>query len=169
MPTLCEDRIDLVLDDWSEERPDLSTKALGIVLRIQVLDKILADRLQGVLGGFGLEWWEYDVLSSLRRQGEPWRLTASEIAESSMLSPGALTNRIDRLMARGLVERMEDPADRRRVLVGLTGKGLHLIEGAIAARFRCAEECVEQLSPLEMEQLDRLLHRLLCQTEACEG
>ncbi|MDF1814298.1 MAG: MarR family transcriptional regulator [Verrucomicrobiales bacterium] len=159
------DRIDTVIGDWNEEKPELETGALGIVLRIQVLEKHLADQLNGAFARLELEWWEYDVLASLRRQGEPYTLNASEIAEGSMLSPGALTNRIDRLLKRNFVERQEDPDDRRRVLISLTPEGVKMADKAAKARFDFAERAVSVLTKRQCEQLDTLLKRLLIDIE----
>ena len=156
-----KDRIDSVLEDWSEERPDLSTDALAIVLRIQFLEKILADQLSEALSKLDLEWFEYDVLSALRRQGEPFQMIASDIAEGSMLSPGALTNRIDRLIERKLVTRAEDPEDRRRVLITLTKAGIKLVDKTTEERFQCAEEAVTHFSASEKKQLNSLLRKFL--------
>jgi DNA-binding MarR family transcriptional regulator len=68
------------------------------------------------------------VLASLRRAGKPYRLTPTQLYNSLMLTSGAMTNRVDRLEAAGLVERLQDPADRRGVLVSLTKDGLKLID-----------------------------------------
>lgn len=154
------DRIDDLLADWAEERPDLKNDALSIALRIQTLAKSFAEFVNDDLSMFDLEWWEYDVLSALRRRGSPFQLAATEIAEDTMLSAGAMTNRIDRLRDRGLVERVEDPADRRRVLVRLTREGLRLIDRATEARFQSAESALKDLTANQREQLARLLRRL---------
>jgi hypothetical protein len=73
---------------------------------------------------FNLERWGFDVLVSLRRAGKPYRLTPTQLYNSLMLTSGAMTNRVDRLEAAGLVKRLHDPADRRGVLVSLTKDGL---------------------------------------------
>ena len=155
------DRIDDVLSDWAGERPDLRTDAMGIVLRIQTLEKTLAEKVTGELGRLDIEWWEYDVLAVLRRQGEPYQMAATDIAEEAMLSPGAMTNRIDRLEERKLVRRVADSSDRRRVLVQLSRKGLSLVERATEARFACAESALEKLTRAQRRQLDGLLRRLV--------
>ncbi len=163
---MAKDRIDVVLDEWSEERPnDLSRESLGIVLRIQVLEKVLADQLNEALARLELEWFEYDVLSSLRRKGAPFQLTASEIAEGAMLSPGALTNRIDRLIERNLVTRSEDPEDRRRVLITLTENGIKTVDRASVERFICAEDAVGHFSLAEKRKLNELLRECLLSAE----
>ena len=119
-----KDIIDALRKDWNEERPDLDSEAMGVVLRIHALDRILGEQVAARLQEFALQWWQYDVLSALRRQGKPYRMAATELAEASMLTSGAMTNRIDRLQAEGLVRRVRDRADRRRVLVELSEKGL---------------------------------------------
>ncbi len=163
---MISDRVDPVLDDWSEEKPDLEIEALGIVLRIQVLEKSFADQVNLTLAELELESLEYDVLSALRRQGEPFQMSASEISEDLMLSPGALTNRIDRLISRDLVTRKEDPEDRRRVIISLTGGGITMVDKGAKARFDCAENAVSALTERQRGQLDGLLKKLLVDVEA---
>lgn len=156
-----KDHIDDVLLDWSKERPDLATDALAIALRLQSLAKSLAGSLTGEFRALDLEWWEYDVLSVLRRKGSPFQMTASRIAESTHLSGGAMTNRIDGLEKRGFVERIVDPNDRRRVLVQLTGEGKNLVDRATIARFESAKDAVEGLSKSEQSDLSSLLRKLV--------
>jgi len=155
------DIIDDLQADWSEERPDLDSEAMGVVLRIQALEKILGDQVAGRLEEFGLHWWQYDVLSALRRQGKPYRMAATALAEATMLTSGAMTNRIDRLEQRDLVRRLHDPEDRRRVLVELTEQGLQLVETATEARFEIAARALARLDSRRRRQLSDLLRRLL--------
>jgi len=155
------DIIDDLQADWSEERPDLDSEAMGVVLRIQALEKLLGDQVAERLQDFGLQWWQYDVLSALRRQGKPYRMAATELAEASMLTSGAMTNRIDRLEEEGLVRRSHDPADRRRVLVELTRKGRRQVDNATRARFEIAAAAVSGLDRESRRQLSDLLRSLL--------
>jgi DNA-binding MarR family transcriptional regulator len=158
---LRDDEIDHVLADWATERPDLHLGALGIALRLQLIAKLLSDQVTKELADAALEWWEYDVISALRRQGQPFRMAATEIAQSTRLSPGAMTNRIDRLQKKALVKRVEDETDRRRVLVELTQKGLKAIDQATEARFACADQALRHLGSNEREGLDALLRKLV--------
>ena len=91
------DIIDDLQNNWVRQRPDLNPEPMGVVLRIQALAKILGDQTAEKLQSFDLQWWQYDVLSTLRRQGEPFIMAATELAQTSMLTSGAMTNRIDRL------------------------------------------------------------------------
>ncbi len=156
-----KDLIDDLQNDWSVQRPDLDPEPMGVVLRIQALAKILAQQAAESLEEYGLQWWQYDVLATLRRQGKPFMLAASELAEAGMLSSGAMTNRIDKLEAEGLVDRRPDIDDRRRVLVKLTTKGLELIESATEARFETALSFLDNLSPMQRKELSDLLRLVL--------
>lgn len=160
-----DDRIDLVISDWGEERPELSTDALGIVLRIQHLAKNLADQLTESLGEMGLEWWAYDVLSVLRRQGDPFEMTATDLSAASRLSMGAMTNRIDGLVERGLVARIVDPKDRRKVILRLTREGKGLVDKATETRFRCAEASLDDLTPRQQNELNEQLKKMVSASE----
>ncbi len=159
-----KDIIDEFKDDWRRQRPDLDSEPMGIVLRINALAKLLGDQASGRLEEFDLQWWQYDVLSALRRKGKPFTMAATELADAGMLTSGAMTNRIDRLEQEGLVRRLPDPADGRRVLVQLTSKGLALIDFAATARFEVATAALGSLDLEQRRQLgDLLRHVLLAQ------
>ncbi len=158
---MSRDTIDALQADWSEQRPELDSEPMGVVLRIQALAKILGDKAALRLQEHDLQWWQYDVLSALRRQGEPFVLAATELADSALLTSGAMTNRIDRLEQEGLVRRRKDDDDRRKVLVQLTEQGLKRVEGATEARFEAALEALEPLDPSQRKQLSKLLRLLL--------
>ncbi|MGB5289849.1 MAG: MarR family transcriptional regulator [Lysobacterales bacterium] len=158
---MIKDAIDELQNDWGTQRPDLNTEPMGVVLRIQALAKILGDQTAVTLQTFDLHWWQYDVLSSLRRQGKPFIMTATELADSAMLTSGAMTNRIDRLEEDGLVRRIRDNNDGRRVLVQLTNEGISLVEEATEARFETAEDALDSLSTQQRDALSDLLRLLL--------
>ena len=158
---MSRDLIDELQSEWNLQRPDLNIESMGVVLRIQALAKILADQTAAKLQEFDLHWWQYDVLSALRRQGKPFIMAATELAESAMLTSGAMTNRIDRLEEDELVRRIKDSNDGRRVLVQLTNKGLNLIEQASKARFKTATDALEGLSTVQRNSLSSLLRLVL--------
>ena len=154
------DRIDRLLEQWSEERPELDCSGLDIVARVQDLAKLLRRSEDEALESMGLKMWEYDVLSALRRQGRPYRLPASELARESLLSTGAMTNRIDRLEERELVARETDLEDRRSVLVRLTPAGKRLVDDAIEARLNVADQQLAELSESERKTLSYGLRKI---------
>ncbi|MFC1775975.1 MarR family winged helix-turn-helix transcriptional regulator [Pseudomonadota bacterium] len=159
------DLIDELQNDWSRQRPDLNSEPMGVVLRIQALAKILGDQTTAALQEFDLQWWQYDVLSTLRRQGEPFVMAATNLADSTMLTSGAMTNRIDRLEEENLVRRIKDDNDGRRVLVQLTRKGIRMIEDATEARFETAMDAVEGLSSQQRSSLSSLLRLMMTAQE----
>jgi DNA-binding MarR family transcriptional regulator len=128
-----EDPVDKILEQWGQVRPDLDVTPMGIIGRISRVERSIDEQIKTACSKFNLERWEFDVLASLRRAGKPYRLTPTQLYNSLMLTSGAMTNRINRLEAAGLVERLQDSTDRRGVLVSLTKAGLKLIDKAVTA------------------------------------
>lgn len=158
------DRIDRLLGQWSTERPELDCSGLDVVARVQDAAKLLRRGEDDALEGLDLKMWEYDVLSALRRQGDQFRMSASELARESLLSSGAMTNRIDRLTERGLVRRAADPADRRGVYVVLTAAGRALVDRALEARLHLADAQVAGLTREERLGLASGLRKIIAAT-----
>src|SRR5215204_3059864 len=121
------DSVDRIVNQWQAARPDLDSSPIAVIGRVSRLSRLIDRRLAENFARFDLENWMYDVLATLRRGGEPYELSAGELVGQSMVTTGAITNRIDRLEERGLVERVS-AADRRKVIVRLTPAGLRLVE-----------------------------------------
>lgn len=160
-----KDSIALFIEDWRRERPDLDPWPLGIIGRAPRIFAHLLRRADVWLAPLGLSWESFSLIAALRRSGKPYELNPTELQRLSLLTSGAMTNRIDRVEALGLVQRRPDPADRRGVLVRLTPAGRALADKAIALHFRAAAELLGALTPREAEQLDRLLAKLLLSLE----
>ncbi|WP_017588194.1 MarR family winged helix-turn-helix transcriptional regulator [Nocardiopsis ganjiahuensis] len=155
------DAVDLFLDQWARERPDLDTSPMGIIGRTNRLQQMLGRRVGDLLAEYDLERWEFDVLATLRRSGPPYRLTAKDLVRMMMVGSAAMTNRVDRLVRKELVYREADPASRRRVLVSLTDKGLDLVNSAVEGHVANEARLLEGLSADEQAQLAGLLRTLL--------
>ena len=155
-----KDVVDDILEQWSEEKPDLDTASLGVVVRVISLSRAFLRQATGALAPLDLELFEYDVLSALRRQGRPYALPATRLARETGLSSGAMTNRIDKLESRGLVTRAADENDRRAVIVSLTKAGRRAIDDAIQLRLDAADESLQGLSQRERSDLIRLLRKV---------
>lgn len=155
------DAVDRLLAQWRRETPEADVSGLALVVRIEMLAKLLKRDTSRSLSKTSLKAWEYDVLSALRRQGRPFELPASDLARASMLSPGAMTTRIDQLEARRLVQRRPDAEDGRSVRVGLTAAGRKLIDKAIHSRFDAASSFASELKPAERRALENALRKLL--------
>lgn len=159
-----QDHVDEVLHQWEDQRPDLDLSPLGIFSRVIRLSKLFEKNVKAVLAPLGLDSWSFDVLSTLRRQGEPYGLSPTELRRAALLTSGAMTNRIDRLEQRGLVERHANPDDRRAIEVRLTPRGVELIDRAVVARLRLAERLASRLDAGDQLELSRLLRELLVAT-----
>lgn len=163
------DAVDDILDQWSEERPELETDSLGVVIRVTSLSRAFLRQATDALSPLDLELFEYDVLSALRRQGQPYALPATGLARETGLSSGAMTNRIDKLESRGYVTRKADKNDRRAVIVSLTSEGKQAIDDAIQLRLDAADESLQGLTDRECNDLARLLRKVrLTGTEEAE-
>jgi DNA-binding MarR family transcriptional regulator len=160
-----KDIVDELLEQWATERPKMNVSSLGVVVRVQMLAKLLQQRTAAALNQHGLKHWEYDVLSVLRRQGEPFELPATEIADAALLTSGAMTTRIDGLEKRGFVQRQRSKSDRRSVLVRLTGKGKQVVDAAIHSRLDDANKTLEHMPLQDKRQLAAALRELLLSIE----
>jgi DNA-binding MarR family transcriptional regulator len=158
-----EDAVDRILAQWRHERPDDADGLwpMAIVGRVQRLDRILDRELKAFYAQRDLELWEADVLLTLRRAGAPYALTPGALLKASMITSGAMTNRIDRLEAKGLVERSPGPDDRRSVRVQLTPRAHELIDEFFGAHIANEARLFAGLSAEERDQLTALLRRAL--------
>ncbi|MEX1040756.1 MAG: MarR family transcriptional regulator [Pirellulaceae bacterium] len=155
------DIIDEVVRQWREARPDLDPSALAVVGRILRLGGHLERRANLVLQEHELPIGGFDVLGTLRRRGKPYAMTPTELMRSTMLTSGAITNRIDRLERHGFVARLPDPRDRRSLQVRLTRKGLKLVDATTGIRFEEANQAIASLSATEVAKLETLLRKML--------
>ena len=158
---MAHDTTDQQLGGWGEARPDLETGALQVTARLTRVGAHLAKRQEAVFGRFGLGRGEVGALSALRIAGPPYRLSPTRLAKGLMLSSAGVTSRIDRLERRGLVRRLDDPTDRRGVLIELTDEGLEVVDAAVAAITVSDQRLLERLDPEEIAQLEAILRKLL--------
>ena len=158
---MVKDRIHQMLEQWKHERPDLDASPMGILGRLMILSRLLDRGVEQILQPYDLSIPEFDMLAVLRRCGPPFRQSVGELRAHSLLSSGAMTNRVDRLEQKGLVQREPNPEDRRGVLVVLTKKGRVLIDQVVPERFKEGHGCVSVLSKKDRQQLEALLTRFL--------
>ncbi len=158
---MTEDAVDRLLAQWNREHPELDVSPMGIVGRMSRACAILERSITEVLGNHGLLPGEFDLLATLRRSGEPYQLTVGELLNSVMVTSGAVTNRLNRLVDKGLVTRETDPNHRRSVIVGLTDKGFDLVETALPDHLENERQHLDSLTERQQQQLADLLRRLL--------
>ena len=155
------DEVDRIVDAWRRERPDLDVAPLTILSRVLRLARHLDLARGSAFAEHGLEGWGFDVLSALRREGPPYELSPGQLVAQTLVTSGTMTNRVDRLAARGLVSRGTDPSDRRGVKVRLTTTGRAVVDAALADLLDRERILLNQLPPPERNHLAELLRQLL--------
>ena len=122
---------------------------------------VARDKLNPLFAQFGLQNGKFDVLATLRRSGTPFALTPTALYEATMVTSGAMTNRLDRLEKAELIARAPHPQDRRGVIVQLTEKGRALIDEAVTAHVANEHQVLSALTRDEQDQLAGLLEKLI--------
>jgi Transcriptional regulators len=161
-----EDEVDRLVRSWQKERPDLDVTPLHVLSRVSRLAKHLDRARRAAFAEHGLEPWEFDVLTTLRRSGEPYELSPGALLRATLVTSGTMTNRIDRLAAAGLVRRRPDPEDRRGVLVSLTEAGMARVDAALADLLRRERELLASLDKEAQRTLADHLRTLLAPFDA---
>ncbi|PZE27086.1 MarR family winged helix-turn-helix transcriptional regulator [Curtobacterium sp. MCLR17_055] len=156
-----EDEVDRIVAAWGRERSDLDFGPLEVLSRVDRLARHLDRARRTAFDASDMEPWEFDVLSALRRAGEPYELSPKTLLQQTLVSSGTMTNRVDRLAARGFVGRRTDPKDGRGILVSLTSKGRVAVDAAIADLLAAERDILSGVSADEQGQLAGLLRRLI--------
>lgn len=159
------DSVTVLVDDWFRELPALDSSSLGVFGRISRLSAHMGRRAERWLTPLGLTWETFSMIATLRRSGTPFELRPGDLMRLSLLTSGAMTNRIDRVEELGLVVRLRDPNDRRGVIVKLTDKGRSLAEKAITIHFREMNALLDPLPVKDRSRLKGALSQLLMSME----
>jgi DNA-binding MarR family transcriptional regulator len=154
------DGVDLIVEQWRRERPELDHSPIGVIGRVSRLARELEQRLEPVYREHGLEPGWHDVLATLRRTGPPFRLRPSEFTGALMLTSSGTTKRLDRLEQAGLITRAPDPDDRRGTLITLTAAGIALIDSVTEAHLANERRLLAALTDAEQSRLADLLRKL---------
>ncbi|MFG2138514.1 MarR family winged helix-turn-helix transcriptional regulator [Streptomyces sp. NPDC048650] len=154
------DSIAAMVEQWTHERPDLDATPMLVIGRLFRLTDALDQRLRPPFGAADLGSGDFDVLAALRRSGAPHALSAGELSRTVLVTTGAITKRVDRLEARGLVGRSVAETDSRGRLVTLTAEGVKLTDELIAVHLDNQRRLLAGLSGDEQTQLAGLLERL---------
>lgn len=155
------DEVDLLVEAWRRERSDLDLRPMEVLSRVSRLSHHLDRARRSAFAEHGLESWEFDVLAALRRAGAPYQLSPGRLVRETLVTSGTMTNRVDRLLARGLVRRQPDPDDRRGVLVRLTEEGRTAVDGALEDLLQREHQLLGGLHPREHARLAGLLRDLV--------
>ena len=163
------DSVDFCTVDIVSRYPQIDPTVEGVVGRLSAINKHISRTFDETLARHGLNHGEYRLLLRLATRSDDNRMTAGELGRALLLSSGAMTNRIDRLEAAGLVERVRDPRDRRGVLVALTEAGRTTIDGAVTEQAAKEIDVMSTLGGKELTQLNDLLRKVLSSLEPSAG
>ena len=155
------DHVDRIRTEWARERPDLDVSPVEVIGRLHRLAAALTVELETVFRQHGLGEGDFDVLAALRRVGAPFERRPSEIAEHTMVTTGAVTKRLDRLEAAGLVQRRASETDGRGRVVALTPRGRDVIDEAFADHVANEQRLVSSLPAADRAALERILRSWL--------
>ncbi|WP_432476590.1 MarR family winged helix-turn-helix transcriptional regulator [Nocardioides sp. GXQ0305] len=156
-----QDEVDELSEAWARERPDLDLAPVAVFSRISRLARHLDLARRTAFTRHRIESWEFDVLAALRRAGAPYELSPGRLLRETLVTSGTMTNRVDRLAARGLVERSPDPSDRRGVIVRLTAEGRLTVDAAFEELLAAEAALLADLPDPDRDRLATLLRTLL--------
>lgn len=159
------DEVDDLVEAWRRERPDLGLAPMEIWSRVLRLGLHLDAARRAAYAEHSIEPWEFDVLAALRRSGSPYRLTPGQLLRETHVTSGTMTNRVDRLVSRGLVARASHPEDGRVVLVELNPAGRELVDAAITSLLAAEDALLGDLGQGERHALANGLRALLLAQE----
>ncbi|MBE1876869.1 MarR family winged helix-turn-helix transcriptional regulator [Myceligenerans pegani] len=145
---------------WDRELPGVATSSIGVITPLWRVAKALADERRRTLHRLGVDPATLDLLSTLRRAGEPWTLTTRELAERCLVTAGAISQRVARAERDGLVTRTPSPVSRRAVAVTPTDRGHEVVERTVRGLLAHEEALVADLTAGERRALGDLLERL---------
>ncbi|MCM6774773.1 MarR family transcriptional regulator [Nocardia sp. CDC159] len=154
------DAADRIAAAWNRERPGTSTESIGIVTRLWQLAKIFGEDRRRVLAAAGVDTATLDLLSVLRRSSPPYTLSTRELAERTLVTPGAISQRVTRAERDGLVARRREPGGRT-VWVELTPAGHALVERTVDLVLDRELELLDSLDAEQRQRLAELLRVLL--------
>lgn len=162
---MTDDAVDRIVRQWRSERPDLDPTPLLVFGRIQRVAAAMDVLLRPPFAEAGLGSGDFDALAALRRAGEPYRLSPTELAHAMLVTTGAVTKRVDRLIARGLVFRDRSSMDGRGRTVGLTQSGVELVDRLIETHLDNEHALLRALPAQDVDTLARLLGTLAADLE----
>lgn len=159
------DRVDRIQQEWARERPDVDVRPQGVIGRLHRLAAALTEEITAVYREHGLGEGEFDVLAALRRAGEPFERAPGELAQHTMVTTGAMSKRVDRLEAAGLVTRRPSAEDGRGRVVALTPRGREVIDRAFTAHMANERRLLDLVGPGDAAALEGALRRWLAALE----
>jgi DNA-binding MarR family transcriptional regulator len=162
------DGVELIVDQWNRERPDLDVSPMLVFGRLARANRLMEQRLDAIYSRHDLDSGSFDVLATLLRSGQPYRLTAGQLQRTAMITSSAVAQRLNRLEGRGLVGRTPNESDARATDVTLTAKGFAVITATLPDHVANEHRLLGGLTAEQTAQLAELL-RILTQSFEANG
>lgn len=143
--------IDAVIQQWLIQKPDLESQEMKLIAQLVNCTTLISQKLETLYESYGINRGEFDVLSALRRSGSPYQLSPTMIFSTLMITSGTMTNRLQQLQKKGLIQRSPNPEDARSLLVILSDEGLTLIDKLIYQHV-ALEKSLNQLLPAKIRE-----------------
>lgn len=153
--------VDSIQQAWERERPDLEVGSIAIVTRVWRIARHLERHRQRLLRDLGTDASTLDLLATLRRSGDPYELTPNEIANRTLLTTGAVSQRLAKAEQAGLIRRSAARSDGRSVVVSMTPEGRDLVDQIVTELFASEQRLVDHLAPSDQRHLSQLLRTFL--------
>lgn len=155
------DGVEKKIEQWAKQMPTLNTVPMALTARLQQVTKEVNDELNTTFKRHKLSDAGFDVLATLLRSGPPYSLSPGQLLSQMLITSGTMTSRIDKLEKKGLVKRKSKKEDKRSVIVGLTKKGLKLINEVIVEHMENQERIVSIFDDQEQQIFIALLQKYL--------
>lgn len=155
------DAVDRILEQWKRERPDLDCSPMGTIGRLKRCAMLLEPRVEAAFIRHDLVRWEFDMLATLRRAGEPFTLSPTQLFSTLMITSGTMTHRLKALEKRGFIHRLANPQDARSMLVALTPEGRERIDRAVETHVENERQLLAGLSAEQRQRLNDALTVLM--------
>jgi DNA-binding MarR family transcriptional regulator len=154
---------------WHRELPGVRTDSIEIITPLWRIGKLLADDRRRTLARLGIDPSTLDLLAVIRRAGPPYELTTREITRRTLVTAGAVSQRVARAEQAGLVERAPSSASRRAIAVRLTPAGHARIEATVRQLLEHEADLIATLTAAERGTLASVLGKLLGSLSAPDG
>ena len=141
--------------------PECIDAASLTLLKITRLQELFKNEIEACVTEYQLQHADFSVLATLRRSPQPYCLSPTELYKSMFFSSGGLTKVLRRLEAAGVVERLENPLDKRSKLVKLNAQGKQLVEQIMPELHQKDNALLQGLNEAEQAQLNLLLQKVL--------
>ncbi|MFF9085588.1 MarR family winged helix-turn-helix transcriptional regulator [Streptomyces sp. NPDC014991] len=164
-PGVAEPTLEEQIAAYQREFQGLDPQVEKIVSALSRLNRRMNVAYGRQTAALGISNAEWEVLKALVLAGAPYRMGPGELAKGLGLTPAAMTHRIDRMVAEGLVTRERDESNRVRVIVELTPDGREKWLEAMRMATVFEEDLLQDLTPVERVVLGEVLTRLLRRVE----